>query len=229
MISFKRCLAFTLLVLVTAPVLARQDPEPVRKVVDAFLQVQIRGLPGEVSYQIGKIAPNNRLAPCAAMDASYPAGAKAWGRTTVAVHCHEARGWTLFVPVHIRVITEYLVSAAPLERGRSLLASDLLRRRGDLSELPSGVLTNESDAIGNITALSIAAGNPLRSDMLRPPLVVQQNQSVRLVSSGSGFQVANEGRALTNGHKGQVVQVRLANGHVISGIAREAGVVEISF
>jgi flagella basal body P-ring formation protein FlgA len=65
--------------------------------------------------------------------------------------------------------------------------------------------------------------------MLQQSLVVQQGQSVKVVSRGAGFQVANEGKALNNAAAGQVAQVRLGSGQVVSGIARASGVVEINY
>lgn len=209
--------------------LARQDPAPVRAAIDAFLQAQVLGLPGEVSYTIGRLDPDNRLRPCAAFEVGMPAGAKAWGRTSVAVRCQEARGWAIFVPVHIRVVTDYLVTAMPLAQGQTVTAGDLARQRGDLSDLPAGILTDEREALGRTASMSIVAGRPLRGDMLRQPVVIQQNQTVKVISRGPGFQVTNEGKALSNGLDGQIIRVRLANGQVVSGIARAGGIVEMGF
>lgn len=208
---------------------ARQDPAKVKQAVGEFLGVQVRGLPGEVSYTIGSIDPNNRLTPCSTLMVSMTASAKAWGRTSVMVRCQEEKGWSIFVPVHIRVVTDYLVSATPLAQGQAITAGNLARRRGDLSDLPAGILTEEREAIGRTAALSISAGRPLRGDMLRQPLVILQNQTVKVVSQGPGFQVTNEGKALTNGLDGQIVQVRLANGQMVTGIARPGGVIEVGF
>jgi flagella basal body P-ring formation protein FlgA len=158
-----------------------------------------------------------------------PAGAKPWGRTNVAVRCQVEQSWSIFLPVHIRVVTDYLVTALPLTQGQTVTAGDLARREGDLSDLPAGVLTDERQAIGRTVSMSLGAGRPLRADLLRQPIVVQQNQSVKVVSQGPGFQVANEGRALNNGTEGQVVQVRLHSGQIVSGVARAGGIVAINF
>ncbi|HEY6043663.1 MAG TPA: flagella basal body P-ring formation protein FlgA, partial [Nitrosospira sp.] len=58
---------------------------------------------------------------------------------------------------------------------------------------------------------------------------VIQNQSVKLVSSGHGFSVSAEGRALNNAEEGQLVQVRSASGSLVSGIARTGAIVEVSY
>jgi flagella basal body P-ring formation protein FlgA len=41
--------------------------------------------------------------------------------------------------------------------------------------------------------------------------------------------VANEGRALGNGMEGQVVQIRLNNGQIVSGTVKPDGTIELPF
>jgi len=219
------CLAM----MVAATATARQDPAPVRQAIEDYLRVQTGGLPGEVSFSFRGLDPGNQLAPCGAFDVSLAPGARAWGRTNLSVRCLAQDGWSIFVPVQIHVVADYIIAARPLAQGQTISGDDLARRHGDLSDLPSGVLTDERQGIGRTMLVSIAAGRPLRGDMVRQPLVVQQNQMVRVVSRGAGFQVSNEGKALNNGTDGQVIQVRLANGQVVSGIARAGGVVEVGF
>ncbi|MBU0752747.1 MAG: flagellar basal body P-ring formation protein FlgA [Gammaproteobacteria bacterium] len=213
----------------TANTLARQDPAPVKRAIENFLRVQIKGLPGLASFSIGAVAPDNQLVPCASFDVTMPAGARPWGRTQVTVRCQAEGGWSLFVPVHIKVSGNYLVTARPMAQGQMLQESDLARQSGDLSEMPAGIITDPTQAIGRTLAMPLPAGRPLRGDMLRQTMVVLQNQSVKVIAEGSGFSVANEGRALTNAAEGQVVQVRLSNGQVVSGIARADGTVEVKY
>jgi flagella basal body P-ring formation protein FlgA len=223
------CFAICLTLLITATALAYQEPAPVKKAIEDYLRIQTKGLPGRVSYTVGAIDANNGLPPCSAFDVTSAPGARAWGRTTVAVRCIQAAGWSIFVPVQIRVVADYLVTGRPIAQGQLLMEADVSVQTGDLTDLPTGVLTDVRQAIGRTATASVAAGRPLRSDMLRQAYIVQQGQSVKVVSAGPGFQVANEGRAMNNAAEGQVVQVRLANGQVLSGIARNAGIVEVSY
>jgi flagella basal body P-ring formation protein FlgA len=208
---------------------AHQDSAPVRKAVEDFLRIQTRGLPGDVSFTVGGLDAANQLAPCSAFEVSLPPGARAWGHVNVTVRCQAERGWSVFLPVQVRVVAEHLVAALPVAQGQTITGADLGRQRGDLAELPAGILTNPQQAIGRTAKLAIVAGRPLRADMLQQPLAVQQNQTVRVLSTGQGFQVSNEGKALNNGVDGQIVQVRLASGQIVSGVARAGGVVEINF
>ncbi|MEW6164196.1 MAG: flagellar basal body P-ring formation chaperone FlgA [Pseudomonadota bacterium] len=226
-----RAIIFLCLVFGLQPTVACawQDPAPVKKAVESWLAVQIKGLPGQVSYEIGKLDPGNQLAPCPAFDIGRPPGARSWGRTNVVVRCLGEAAWKVYLPVHIRVKAEYLISARPISQGQVLDEEDVATQFGDLSELPASVLTDPGLAVGKLAAVAIPVGRPLRGDMLKAMTVVRQGQTVKVVSRGTGFSVANEGRALNNAVAGQVAQVRLGNGQVVSGIARENGVVEITY
>ena len=89
------------------------------------------------------------------------------------------------------------------------------------------VLTDMALAVGRTSTLSLAAGAPLRADQLRSKPVVQQGQSVRVVSGGAGFSVSALGQAIGTAGDGQVVQVRTAAGTILSGVARSGGLVEV--
>jgi flagellar basal body P-ring formation protein FlgA len=215
--------------LFVVPAHAQQDPAPVKKAIDNWLKIQTKGLPGQVGWDIGGIDPGNQLASCSNFDISRPAGARPWGRTNVVVRCIGEAAWRVYVPVHVRVKAEYFISARPIAQGQIVLAEDLATELGDLSELPGNILTDPGLAIGKAAASSIPAGRPLRADMLKAQTVVRQGQTVKVVSRGPGFAVANEGRALNNATEGQVVQVRLGSGQVVSGTAGASGTIEVGY
>lgn len=220
---------FLLFALLSLDAGARQEPAEVKRVIEDFLRVQTKGLPGQASFTVGTIDPGNQLVPCPALEAFLPAGGRAWGRTNIGVRCQVEGGWSIYVPVQVKVVGDYFITARPLARGQTIAAADLARRQGDLAELPAGVVTEEAQAVGKSANVSLQSGQLLRSDILRAPHAVLQGQGVKVVSKGKGFQVATEGKALNNAAEGQVVQVRTANGQTISGIARRGGVVEVAY
>jgi flagella basal body P-ring formation protein FlgA len=73
------------------------------------------------------------------------------------------------------------------------------------------------------------AGTVLRQEMLKISPVVQQGQAVKLTSSGNGFSVSAEGQAMSKANEGQVVQVKVASGQIVTGIARSGGQIEVGF
>lgn len=195
--------------------------------LDYYLRTQTQGLPGKVSYSAGQIDSRTQLAPCSAFEPFLPTGSRLWGKTTVGVRCLAPSTWTIYIPVHVKVAGNYLLSARPLAAGQILGQSDIVNRSGDLSSLPTTIITDQAQAIGKTVKNGIAAGQPLRSDALISPWAVQQGQSVKLLSKGAGFSVSSEGKALNNAADGQIAQVRTASGLTVSGIARPGGIVEL--
>ena len=207
----------------------KQDPVAVRQVVEHFLRTQTAGLPGQVNISVNNLDPRSNLASCAAPEAFLPGGSRAWGKTTVGVRCAVPVNWTIYISATVQVIGEYLTAATPLTQGQLVGPKDVVKARGDLSLLPPAILTDVSQAVGRTVAMPIAAGAPLRQDVLRSQHAVLQGQTVKLISSGPGFRVSAEGRALNNASEGQVIQARIASGQVITGVAKMGGVIEVTY
>jgi flagella basal body P-ring formation protein FlgA len=221
--------------LLAAPLALAQPPAPrqnlaaLPKLVEQFLHTQTAGLPGEVKVTVSPLDARTTLPACPAPEAFFGPGARAWGKTTVGVRCAAPTAWTIYVQAQVSVSAGYVAAAVPLAQGQPVEQSQLVLMQGDIAAMPNGIITDMAQAIGRTPTVSLAAGTPLRTDVLKSRPVVQQNQSVRLVSSGAGFSVSGEGKSLSNAAEGQVVQVRTASGSVVSGTARGPGVVEVSF
>ncbi len=212
-----------------APLQAPQSVASIQQAVDQFVRQQTSGLPGRVTHSIGAIDPRMVLAACPALEVFLPQGSRLWGTTGLGVRCGGNTPWTIYVNVDVRVSGNYLTATRSLAPGQVLGAGDLATQSGELTALPQGVLVNPEHAIGKITIASIAAGQPLRHDLMRAPLAIQQGQTVKLLSGGNGFRVSAEGRALNNAQDGQLAQVRTAAGQTVSGVARAGGTVEVGF
>ncbi len=197
--------------------------------VEQFLAVNTLGSPGTVTYSVGPLDRHAQQAACSAYEPFLPPGNRLWGRSTVGVRCLGPGAWTVYVPVQVRISGKHLTAARQLAAGQVLTAADVGVRDGDLGALPATVLTEPSHAIGKTLRNGLAAGQPLRSDALIVPWAVQQGQSVKLLTSGPGFTVSNEGRALNNATDGQLAQVRTSSGQIVSGIARSGGLVEVRY
>jgi flagella basal body P-ring formation protein FlgA len=211
------------------PATAQQAPEPVREAARAFLEAEAAGLPGEVSVTVGRMDPLNQLPACAELVPFFPAGARAWGQTNVGMRCDSPVEWTIYLPARVEVFTDYVVVARPLRPGQIVGLADLKRERGDLAALPEATITDPAQAVGQHVRIAVGAGTPLRSTHLRLPPAVRQGQNVKVVSKGPGFSVSSEGRALNGAGAGETVRVRMPGGQVVSGIARNGGVVEIDY
>lgn len=205
----------------------RQEAMPVRKAVENFLRRETAGLPGAVSFTVGAVEAPLNLPACTTLEPFTPVGSRLWGTTSVGVRCNGAAAWNIYVPVEVRVIADVVHSARPLAQNQAIAESDVALQRADLTRLPAGVLTDMNQAVGKTLTGTIGGGQPLRHDSLRSPIIIHQNQSVKLLVQGRGYSVSAEGRALIAAAEGQPVQVRVQSGQVVSGIARNGALVEL--
>jgi flagella basal body P-ring formation protein FlgA len=152
-----------------------------------------------------------------------------WGNTNIGARCSAPNLWTIYIPATVSIVADIVFSARPLSPGQTVTAADIQIKSDDITQYAAGVISDPAQAIGRNPALGIAAGYPLRADMLRAPFVILQGQSVRLIAGGRGFQVNSEGKALNNAAVGSLVSVRTQSGRVIKAIAKETGVAEVSY
>lgn len=204
-----------------------QDPDALQRHAEQFLTTQTASLPGKVSV---KVTPTRASLPaCKALDAFQPTGSRSIGKINIGVRCLAPSQWTVYLPAQITVIAPYAVTLQPLPANHVLSAADIGLREGDLGALPQDVISNVDDIVGYRTVSGIAAGAPLRNALVRPPLVVQQGQTTRVVLNGPGFSVQSEGQALANASRGDRVRVKTRSGQVISGIAEDGQQVIVAF
>ncbi|KWO44801.1 flagellar basal body P-ring formation chaperone FlgA [Burkholderia ubonensis] len=204
----------------------QQDPDTIRRTALAFLQQQMAGLPGKPAASVAPSFPRG-LAACTTLEPFLPTGARLWGRTTVGVRCAGERPWTVYLQAKVTVQATYYAAARQIAPGEVLTAADLVARDGDLTLLPLAVITDPSQAVGSTALARVAAGLPLRQDMLKSAASVSAGQTVRVVAAGPGFTISAEGSALANAAPGQSVRVRMAAGQIVTAIVKDAGTVEI--
>ncbi len=204
---------------------ARQSHDTIRQIAAEFIQAKTQSMPGKIAIKVDDIDQRLSLTPCTQLEAFLPTGAQLLGKTSIGVRCNDKNGWSIFILASITVTINMLVSSKPLQQGQVLAAGDFGMRSGELNQ--QGVLTDETQALGKVMKFSIGAGQLIKQDMLRPPYVVTQGQTVQLISAGNGITIRTEGKALNNAAEGQAAQVKLISGQVISGIARENATVEV--
>lgn len=217
-----------LLIFAVSPLLHAAETDLALDTAERYVRQQTQGMPGQVQITMGKLDVS-RLPPCSAHEAFSPPGTRFSGKTHVGVRCLGPNIWSVLVAVQISVTGNYVMTSRPLGAGQVITATDLTVLSGDLSTLPTGVVTDPHIAIGKTLRNSLGAGQPLRGDQLLAPLVIRQGQTVTVISKGPGFAVSAEGKALNNAAEGQLAQIRMSSGQTLSGVARADGSVEISF
>jgi len=192
-----------------------------------FIDQQVLPEGTDVEVTVGEPDARIALAECRRSEPFVPSGARLWGRTSLGVRCVEGATWTVFLPAEIRIFAPMPVAARNVGRGQALVADDIRSERIELTRFPPGAFADRAPLEGRIATRNINAGEPFRRDLLRTPLVVQAGDPVRVNVGGGGFVVSTDGKALTAGADGQTVQVAVASGRVLTGIARPGKVVDV--
>lgn len=225
--AMKRTFLLILLILQQGQALAAaHDHQDLRNSIIAFVKQQTASMPGKTSYRVDEIDRRINLPQCGKIEVFLPDGSHLIGNTSVGVRCSEKNGWSIFVPVQIKISLDLLISARKLPPGHTLQQDDLSTQTTEITQ--AGGITEPGQAIGKVLRYGIAAGQILREDMLRPPYSIIQGQAVKLLIQSRGFSISSTGVALNNASEGQAVKVRNNAGIVVTGIAQTSGVVEIA-
>jgi flagella basal body P-ring formation protein FlgA len=201
--------------------------EVVIDTAERFLRSQVQNMPGKASITMGQVN-TSRLPPCTTHEAFFPPGARIASKVYVGVRCLGPNTWSVLIPAQIAVTGNYASTTRPLVVGQIIQAGDLVTQTGDIFSLPTGTITNPGDAIGKVLKNSVGVGQALRENQLQTPFAIRQGQTVKVISKGPGFSVSAEGKAVNNATSGQVTQIRMESGQVISGVAKPDGTIEIS-
>ncbi len=206
-----------------------QSLPAIQSAVEAFVQEKLASQPGERSVTVSRIDPRLKLARCDKPEPFLPAGNRLWGNSSIGVRCLAPEPWSIYVPVHIKVANNVLVTVRPIPAGQTVQPEDIQLQMRDITQFAGSALTSVEQAVDKQVVGPVASGAILRSEMLRAANIILQGQNVKLVAQGSGFRVTSEGVAMGNAKSGQVVAVKTRSGQIIKGIARSEGVVEVYF
>ncbi len=228
---YRACTSLTLLLLSPALQAAEawQSLDAIQATVEAFVKEQVSTQPGDYKATVSRLDPRLRLSKCDQLTPFRTTGNRLWGNTSIGVRCNTPKPWSIYVPVHIKVTREVLVTTRPLASGQTLTAEDVRVQSRDITAYAGSAITGMDQIEGRIVTAPVAEGSVLRTEMLRAGQIVRQGQQVKLIAQGAGFRVSSEGIAMSNASAGQVVGVKTRSGQVIKGVAKSEGVVEVYF
>lgn len=231
---FPRFIAFALALLAAVCAHAQTAPAPAfsEDSLKGYVSQQAAAAGGDAitrfEVKLGSLDPNTVLAPCRRIEPFLPANARLWGRSSVGVRCADGANWSVLLPVTVSVWGKALVAAQPLSAGSVIGQDDVREQEVELTREPAGLPRSASALVGKTLSRNLLPGQVLRADMMRVTTVVAAGDPVRLRVQGPGFSIAGAGQALNAAGEGQTVRVRTELGRVITGVAREGRVVDVT-
>lgn len=203
--------------------------EAVRSTAVSWLQNN-RTLPGaRMTAEADSLDSRLRLADCAApLQASLPGNRPLGARVSVIVHCPVPGGWTVRVPVKVKMFTNVLVTSRPLTRGDGIGASDVHSEERDVANLAYGYIAGLDQVDGRALARPLNAGTVLTPGMLAGRQAVRVGDAVSMEANVDGVTIRAEGVAMGAGDAGARLRVRNASsGKVLDAVVRGPGVVTV--
>ncbi|HTQ14908.1 MAG TPA: flagellar basal body P-ring formation chaperone FlgA [Rhizomicrobium sp.] len=106
------------------------------------------------------------------------------------------QSWRIVVPSH------------DVPRGATLGDSDLEYQDVDAAQVQPGVVTSMNALDGMQTRRLLRAGEPVRPDDVRKPILVTKGQTVTMTFDAPGITLTATGKALTEGGLGETVTIQ---------------------
>lgn len=208
---------------------ARQEPAAITAAAQRFVEAQLAGTQGVVAVTVAALDHRLNLPACEALEPFVSPGTRLWGQAAVGVRCQRPRPWSLYLPVTVSVRGPVVVASRAISAREDIRADDLRIEMQELTRFPGTPVSQPELAVGRHLERNLAAGEPLRSEMLRAAVAVKQGQSVIVTARGNGFAVAQEARALSNASIGQMVAVKTASGTTLRGMVGSDGRISVVF
>jgi flagella basal body P-ring formation protein FlgA len=100
-----------------------------------------------------------------------------------------------------------VVAARPLTKGDVIRPTDLALEPAKRGAAPKNAFRSPEEIIGQEAVRSIAAGQVLDANYIRPPVLVKRGDVVTVYAYSSGIRVKTTGRSRQAGSKGELVEI----------------------
>jgi flagellar basal body P-ring formation protein FlgA len=186
------------------------------------------GNSSDSKVQIQVPEENLNLTDCKKLDFSTPSSNPGVnGNIRISVRCFSPQPWTIYLTARVSQKKIYYVNKVRLESGHIVGEADLVAKKDFPENIPFNTVSDPQQIIGKAVITIIEAGTPMIGTGLKNEYIINSGQTVKVAIGGSGFRINAEGKAMNNAAFGQNVQVKMASGQLISGIARSGGLVEV--
>ncbi|MDM7456404.1 MAG: flagellar basal body P-ring formation chaperone FlgA [Tepidimonas sp.] len=218
------------------PAAAELGSAPWRAQIGQWLNGEVRDqlregalpVPLRAEIEVGTLDSRLRLAPCQRVEPHLPPGTRLWGRSRIGLRCTDGPvAWNVFLPIYVRVWGPGWVLRRPVARGETLTAQHAESTEVEWTAHRDSVLVAPQDWVGREAVRGLAAGQVLRSGLVRTPPAMGVGSVVRVRIEGPGFAVTTTGEALGEARVGGPVRVRLTNRRVLTGTVLDAQTVSV--
>lgn len=224
----QKTLTGLVLLLTSLPLAAQTSPHhEIRRYAEEYVRDFVHAGPGDkVNIEAASIDTRLQLTECPGMLTADIRGSGEVRRNThVFVQCHEQPGWSLFVPVRVRVLKPVVTAATPIARNTLLQPAQLQLSYQDEVLVRGDVFDNIQALAGTRSKRDLRPGRPILASQL---CVVCKDDKVTIVAENGGLSIRTTGIADEDGTFNENIRVRNSrSGRQIQGRISEAGIVRV--
>ncbi|AWB67960.1 flagella basal body P-ring formation protein FlgA [Saccharobesus litoralis] len=173
------------------------------------------------------IDPRIKIKPCESELSMTAPNVSGYSRNlTVRVRCLDSAGWSLYVPVQMKVLVPILVASQTIGKGDILDSSSMKLAMLDKSYARKNSLSDLEQVIGAKAKQQILPGQAIMNNNL---CFVCKNELVTIQANTKGLTVKASGYALSDGSFGDVIRVRNSSSNrIINARVSDIGKVQIN-
>ncbi|WP_017446324.1 flagellar basal body P-ring formation chaperone FlgA [Gayadomonas joobiniege] len=177
--------------------------------------------------QAAQIDTRIKIQPCQdELSAAIPNLNPYSSNMTVKISCNDNNGWTLYVPVQVKIMTPVVIANGYIEAGKTITMNDVSLSEVAKNRTRNGYISDINSLIGSKSKRQIRAGEILQS---RNICFVCAGELVTIEASNAGLSVKAVGIALNDAAIGETVQVRnRASSRIVHGRVESVSAVRIS-
>jgi len=153
---------------------------------------------------------------------------KLWGRTFLEVQCVGGDTAPFFIAADVKVTAPVWVAKELIAAGEAIGPNRAELKKMDLTQLGGSWVTDLSNLDNKTAIRAIYAGTPLKPAMLKGRALIKRGEQVKIVIVGPGFNIAGAGVSLEDAEQGALLKVKTDKGKVLSGVAKDELLVEVT-
>ncbi len=162
----------------------------------------------DLTLKFGRLDKRLRLKKCKTrLQVFTTSNQQPFGPSSIGVRC-ENPDWRVRLPVHVHAYTNVIVAKHPIPRGDMITKHHLKFVRHDVGRYHAGVFTDINNLLGMIAKRPIRNTAVITAQMVKPRLLVSRGEMVTIIAEGNGLKIRTAGKALMDGHHGQVISVK---------------------
>jgi len=229
---FKNLLSALLTILLSSQLAwAQTDPqllshEELRGRAMQFLTT-LPGVTHDTKIKVNLPDPQLTLTTCESLEFYLPTGSNQRGNIRLGARCTLPQAWSIYLGASVLQPAMHYITLRAMQKGQTVTPNDLIATPVYEHHPPAGLVSDLQELGGRTLIRPLRAGVSLRNNDLRTEPILTRGQTVKIIATGKGFGITYEGKSLANAVAGESVQVRTQSNHIISGIARTGGIVEV--